>query len=279
MKRVSLYVGVMVVALAAASAAQANSAPIIVADAGVASKRFMSLDHARSGLPRGTAMRSDRLAMQQGFMRLDRAQLSPVRRQVALRAEPVITRPETQVDEKDDAAVLELFGAAEQAAAAPTPVSFGETMRGAIGKVAHAWPIASSIQQRLTSMYGTRKDPFHGKPAFHGGVDIAAATGTPVLASADGVVSIVTTGARFGKYVSVKHRDGTESSYGHLSAQSVREGQKVYQGQKLGEVGSTGRSTGPHLDYRIKKNGESFDPMMVLRAPGKLDVADNRRLR
>lgn len=264
------WLGLLLGAFAAQPALAAADAPMLVASA--TTPRFMSLAPVRGGMNgvrverpvTSQATRSDSAALRQGFMRMDRARIDTVTRQGPRALNPAAMRREAEpvrVITGTDKAVLDLFGETSAPAAA-------QPAARSVGRTAHAWPIAANVQQRVSSGFGSRKDPFHGRPAFHGGVDIAAATGTSVLASADGVVSAVEHGARLGKYVSVKHRDGTESTYGHLSAQSVRNGQTVRQGQKLGEVGSTGRSTGPHLDYRIKKNGELFNPMTVLREPG-----------
>ncbi len=254
--------------LATAPAYAAGQGQIVLASASPA-PRFMPL----AGVRNGTAgvrtvapMRSDRVAMQNGFMRLDRARLNPVRiqRAVATPAKApeekvVVTRPNAR---PQDTAVLDLFGDSAPVA----PVMTQGRVRG------HAWPLPVNATQKFTSGYGVRKDPFHGHQGFHAGVDLSAPMGTPILASADGVVSKVEQGARMGKYVSVQHRDGTESSYGHMSAQTVRVGQNVHQGQKLGEVGSTGRSTGPHLHYALSKNGQGFDPMMALNAPAQTGI-------
>jgi murein DD-endopeptidase MepM/ murein hydrolase activator NlpD len=247
---------------------------MIVADAGqTVAPRFISLNAARQGLPStarvSTPMRSDRAALQGGFLRMDRARASIVNvpRQVTItKPEPSITTPKGE-----DSAVLDLFDdASDDLTLAPT-----------LGRIAHAWPLPKSASQKFTSGYGTRKDPITGKPAFHSGIDIAAAVGTDVLASAEGTVTKVENGSGFGKYVSVKHRDGSESTYGHLSAQAVRVGQHVRQGQKLGALGSTGRSTGPHLDYRLKKGTGYVNPMTVLKAPTNtgVNVATNNNNR
>lgn len=242
----------------------------------VQGKRFISLDATRAGQPAKRTpqvQRSDAQAMRSGFLRLDRDLVINAKRaprvvkasepqQVALlkpNDAPVITRGNT---------VTELFG---DNGGAEAPV-FGETLRNtesgttASGR-GHIWPIAKSYKQELSSGYGMRKDPFHGQQRFHGGIDIAAATGTPVMATAGGVVTESGNGGKFGNYVAIQHADGSESMYGHLSAQSVKKGQRVNQGQVIGKVGSTGRSTGPHLDYRIKKNGQRINPMTVLNAP------------
>jgi len=246
----------------------------------VSGKRFMSLQATRGGIAAGVSQmaktsqvhRSDAKAMRSGFMRLDRdlvinaARTPRVVRSSAQAPEavamlkandaPVVTR---------GSAVTDLFG---DNGGTDAPV-FGRTLRTkhTASRSGHIWPIAQNVTQKISSGYGMRKDPFHGKQRFHGGIDIAAATGTPVLATASGTVTDVGNGRGLGQYVTVAHNDGSESTYGHLSAQNVREGQRVSQGQTVGKLGSTGRSTGPHLDYRIKKNGQRIDPMLVLNAP------------
>lgn len=251
-------------------------------------ERFLPLKPVRDGVVRvdnglkRAPLRSDMQATRDGFMRIDRTLLKPQHHYRSARVtDPAarveqesgvrVVRPQPRVLKHtaarvapDDAAITDLF------AAAPASTNFRDALSGrrAIGgKQRHAWPLPLTAKQEFTSGYGMRKDPFHGRQTFHGGIDIAAAVGTPVLASADGVVSKVENTRGLGKFVAVQHRDGTESYYGHLSAQSVRVGQRVMQGQKIGALGSTGRSTGPHLDYRIKKNGQGFNPMAVLQTP------------
>ena len=258
----------------AGHAAMAAEDSFVVASVGGPGNHFMPLKPVRDGVVRvdnglkRAPLRSDMAAVQNGFMRIDRAAARPLR-----------TYRSGTTTETNGVTVLRGGNAAPIAAptdsditdlfsAAPAAPDFRSALSGnANGKVRHAWPIAQNVPQSLSSAYGMRKDPFHGQPRFHGGIDIAAATGTPILASAEGTVSKVETGKGLGKYVAVKHRDGTESYYGHLNAQNVRVGQRVMQGQKVGELGSTGRSTGPHLDYRIKKNDATFNPMTVLRTP------------
>jgi len=240
-----------------------DTSPIIVASASSA-PRFMSLAGVRngtSGVRVVAPLRSDRIAMQNGFMRIDRTQTVRSARPVVATTRAAATAP-VAVTRPQDSAVLDLFG--ESAAQAP------QLQRVAAGK--HAWPLPVSATQKFTSGYGVRNDPFHGNAGFHDGVDLSAPTGTPVLASADGVVSEVASAARFGNYVRIEHRDGTRSSYGHLSRQLARVGQRVRQGDKIGEVGSSGRSTGPHLHYALTRLGHSADPMTVLNAPAQTGI-------
>lgn len=135
-------------------------------------------------------------------------------------------------------------------------------------KIRHTWPVEESAEQRLSSPYGYRQHPITGKRAFHAGIDIAAATGTDVLASADGIVEETGTHPRLGRFVKIRHADDSYSLYGHLSAISVKKGMEVEQKDKVAEIGSTGRSTGPHLDYSLRIDGKPIDPLPILAPRG-----------
>jgi murein DD-endopeptidase MepM/ murein hydrolase activator NlpD len=151
------------------------------------------------------------------------------------------------------------------AAFAPPPAPIVTAMPTAVHEGAQAWPVADVAGTRISSPYGWRDDPFTGERAFHGGLDIAAPAGTAVLATADGTVRAIGEHPRLGKYVMLRFPDGSEATYGHLESIAVASGQKVVRGETLGGVGSSGRSTGPHLDYRVKVNGEHIDPLPHLR--------------
>ena len=121
------------------------------------------------------------------------------------------------------------------------------------------------VNGRLTSYYGYRNDPFTGRRRFHYGIDIANRTGTTVTATMAGVVADI--GDRptgYGKYVIIRHSYGFQSLYAHLDRITVREGQWVSQGSKLGEMGNTGRSTGSHLHFSIYKNNSPINPLNYL---------------
>lgn len=109
------------------------------------------------------------------------------------------------------------------------------------------WPIASS--HRVTSPFGWRTHPITGRRNLHGGIDIAAPNGTPIMASKAGVVVISQYGSSYGNYVVISHPDGTRTLYAHMSQRSVSAGDTVSQGQTVGLVGSTGSSTGNHLHF------------------------------
>ncbi|MEQ9363564.1 MAG: M23 family metallopeptidase, partial [Leptospirales bacterium] len=114
---------------------------------------------------------------------------------------------------------------------------------------------------RVSSSYGMRSDPFTRRQTFHGGLDIAAPRGTPVHASRGGKVIRVAGDAKgYGKLVVIEHKFGYKTYYGHLSAILVRKGQKVSADQIIGRVGATGRATGPHLHFEVRKNGQRKNP-------------------
>lgn len=119
------------------------------------------------------------------------------------------------------------------------------------------WP----IQGDFTSGFGFRKSPFTGRPEFHEGIDIAARRGTPVFAPAEGTVERVGRRRGYGLQVFIAHGHGLLTSYAHLNKALVKAGQKVRKGQKIGIVGNTGRSTGPHLHYEVRMNGVPLDPL------------------
>jgi murein DD-endopeptidase MepM/ murein hydrolase activator NlpD len=117
-----------------------------------------------------------------------------------------------------------------------------------------------------SSSYGWRYDPFNGNRAFHEGLDFTAVTGTPIYAAAGGIVSFSGQTNDYGNIIKVEHGAGLETRYAHASRLLVRNGQRVEKGQKIAEVGSTGRSTGPHLHYEIRLYGNSLDPRKYLNA-------------
>ena len=116
----------------------------------------------------------------------------------------------------------------------------------------------------LTSGYGRRVSPFTGQPHFHSGIDIAANFGTPVVAPAAGRVHFVGRKGALGRAVVLDHGYGLRTTYGHLAETNVKRGQRLERGERLGAVGSTGRSTGPHLHYAISVQGRHVNPMQYI---------------
>ncbi len=113
---------------------------------------------------------------------------------------------------------------------------------------------------RVTSGYGTRMHPLLGLARFHRGIDLAAATGTPIRAAADGRVVLAGWRGGYGRQVALAHGGGLDTSYSHLSRILARSGDQVKRGQVIGLVGSSGLSTGPHLHFEATRNGRSIDP-------------------
>ncbi len=126
-----------------------------------------------------------------------------------------------------------------------------------------AWPLQSN--GNLTSGFGYRNDPKTGEWKLHGGTDIAAPTGTPILASADGVVIAATWHNSYGYYVKIQHNDTFATLYGHCSALHVTAGQQVKQGQIIADVGQTGYATGPHVHFEVYINGTRVDAMQYFK--------------
>jgi murein DD-endopeptidase MepM/ murein hydrolase activator NlpD len=135
-------------------------------------------------------------------------------------------------------------------------------------KAMRSLPLAIPLQTayRETSGFGYRSDPFNRRTAFHEGADLAAFTGAPILATAPGTVTYAGTKGGYGRVVEVDHGSGFKTVYGHMNSITVKQGQLVAIGSKLGTMGSTGRSTGPHLHYEIHFRGKSYDPIKFLRA-------------
>jgi murein DD-endopeptidase MepM/ murein hydrolase activator NlpD len=132
---------------------------------------------------------------------------------------------------------------------------------------------------RISSGFSRRRfHPVLGIYRPHLGVDYAAPTGTPVHAAGAGVVTLAGWLGGYGHTVKVRHPNGYETLYGHLSRIAVRRGQRVDQGQLVGKVGSTGVATGPHLDYRMLRNGVYVDPLKVVSPPAEPVRADERLL-
>lgn len=119
---------------------------------------------------------------------------------------------------------------------------------------------------KLTSGFGIRRDPKTGGRAFHAGQDFGAPTGTSVVAPSEGVVAFAGWQSGYGKVIKIRHGLGFETVYGHLSDIKVSVGDRVRRGQRIGNVGSTGRSTGPHLHYEIRHNGDAINPARFIEA-------------
>ena len=132
----------------------------------------------------------------------------------------------------------------------------------------HALPLGApvGVDYRETSGYGKRRDPFTGRLAWHSGMDMGAYRNAPVTASAPGKVLYAGIKSGYGRVVDVDHGFGFMTRYGHLASISVRKGDTVKLGEKVGGMGTTGRSTGVHLHYEVHFRGKTYDPKKFLRA-------------
>ena len=126
-------------------------------------------------------------------------------------------------------------------------------------------PFGKPTSGGISSRYGYRKSPFSKTREFHGGIDFRGKTGAEVVTTADGVVAKAKRVKGYGKHVVIKHKKGYKTLYAHLSKIEVKKGQRVVAGEKIGEIGSTGRSSGPHLHYEIIRHGMRLNPKKYIR--------------
>ncbi len=144
-------------------------------------------------------------------------------------------------------------------------------LRRALPSVPLRKPFPGELQ--ITSGFGYRTDPFFGRPALHSGVDLREEYGEPVHATAGGVVTVAGPSGGYGNMIEIDHGGGLSTRYGHLSHIGVATGQQVAAGAVIGRVGSTGRSTGPHLHYEVREGGEAIDPSRFLKAAKTLSAS------
>jgi murein DD-endopeptidase MepM/ murein hydrolase activator NlpD len=130
-------------------------------------------------------------------------------------------------------------------------------------------PVPTAI---MRSGFGSRRDPIFGYTKMHTGIDWAAPMGTPIYASGNGAIEIAGWESGYGKYIRIKHTNGYETAYGHMTAfaRGMEPGARVHQGQVIGYVGSTGHSTGAHVHYEIMVNGRFVDPMRIKLPRGRV---------
>ena len=150
-----------------------------------------------------------------------------------------------------------------------------EQLEQGVAAIPSARPVRDSTN--FTSGFGVRSDPFRGRAAMHGGVDLAGAYGTPIYATADGVVSRSEwNNGGYGNLVEINHGAGIQTRYGHLSRLIAQPGQRVRRGDLIGLMGSTGRSTGNHLHYEVRIDGRAVNPVPFMQSSDTL-IALQRR--
>lgn len=146
---------------------------------------------------------------------------------------------------------------------------------GRLEDMASSLPLGAPVQNvRASSSFGVRLDPFLKRPALHAGIDYPAPTGTTVAAAASGKILRAGRRGGYGLMVEIDHGGGYVTRYAHLSAIDVQGGQSVAAGEPIGRVGSTGRSTGPHLHYEVHRNGKAADPTRYVEAGARLAALD-----
>jgi murein DD-endopeptidase MepM/ murein hydrolase activator NlpD len=143
-------------------------------------------------------------------------------------------------------------------------VRYGVERRQALAAATPSmWPAAGW----LSSPFGRRTDPFTGRPDFHPGIDISADKGTPIRATADGVVDSASFSGAYGNLVVLDHGFGISTRYGHMSRFAVKAGDHVRRGDIIGYIGQTGRANGPHVHYEVWLNGRMLNPLRLLTTP------------
>ena len=138
-----------------------------------------------------------------------------------------------------------------------------DAMERALAAIPTAMPAASMM---MSSGFGYRSDPFTGGGAMHAGLDFKGPVGTPILAAADGKIVLAGFNGGYGNIIEIRHANGLVTRYAHLSGLNVRRGQMVDRGVQIGRMGSTGRSTGSHLHFEVRLNGQAINPRKFLEA-------------
>jgi len=181
------------------------------------------------------------------------------------KGDKILSEAAPQAAPSGDSAFHSLFMSWKKADAVATP--------GAIS-VPSSKPVQTAT---YTSAYGVRSDPFRGSAAMHAGIDLAAPMGTPIYATADGVVDRAEWSGGYGNMVEIDHGKGLQTRFGHLSRILVHPGERVVRGQEIALMGSTGRSTGSHLHYEVRMDGRAVNPVPYLDS-AELAVAMKQRV-
>ncbi|WP_033920817.1 M23 family metallopeptidase [Sphingomonas sp. 37zxx] len=180
--------------------------------------------------------------------------------------EPLDREAETAVEPNADAQFRSLFQSWKKL----------DTLEQAVIAIPSLQPVENLT---LTSSFGIRSDPFRGTAVMHAGLDIPGPVGTPVYATADGVVSRSKRVGAYGNLVEINHGKGIQTRYGHLSRLIVSDNTRVKRGQLIGLMGSTGRSTGSHLHYEVRIDGRPVNPMPYMQSADTLLASQDKALR
>jgi murein DD-endopeptidase MepM/ murein hydrolase activator NlpD len=171
------------------------------------------------------------------------------------------------IEAKDPRALAAVLDVDEGFAARIQHAATNLSEAGALADAATSLPLsAPTTQDTRSSGFGVRFDPFTRRPAFHSGLDFTGGLGSPIYSTAPGVVSFTGVRSGYGNTIEIDHGSGFKTRFAHLSGIGVSIGQRVAVGQRIGALGSTGRSTGPHLHYEIWVNGRAQNPDRFLKA-------------
>jgi murein DD-endopeptidase MepM/ murein hydrolase activator NlpD len=171
------------------------------------------------------------------------------------------------IEAKDPSALAAILDVDEDFAGRVQTAAQDLNAMRSLGAAAQTLPLNKPVSSPVRSSgYGVRFDPFTGHPAFHAGQDFAGSYMTPIFSTAPGVVSFTGVRSGYGNTVEIDHGRGFKTRYAHLQGISVAPGQRVGVGQRIGAMGSTGRSTGTHLHYEVWENGRVQDPTRFLKA-------------
>ncbi len=171
--------------------------------------------------------------------------------------EPIITEPVIDGAASPD-------GSEVRVAALMSDLERVNLMRIAVERLPYGMPVTASV--RFTSPFGPRRDPYRRSSRMHNGIDLAGPKGTPIFATAEGVVTFSGRQRGYGNLVKIRHAFGFETVYAHLNATHVEVGETVVRGDRIGDMGNTGRSTGSHLHYEVRIDGEPVNPMKFIEA-------------
>ena len=190
----------------------------------------------------------------------DKAEVEELKNQLAKEEEELESQIAKIIAEEEAAAKAQAEAEAQKQQATSSSTSSGASSNAVV--TSGSWPVPG--YSRISSPYGYRIHPVTGASSIHTGIDIPAPTGTPVTAYDSGTVIYSGVQGTYGNTVMIRHNDGKVTLYAHNSALNVSEGQTVQKGQVVAKIGSTGRSTGPHLHFEIRVNGSHTNPMNYL---------------
>lgn len=241
------------------------------------------------GIPLDREGRPDVRALTVGLAEIDRAQTEAVHSIAAAAEERVeavqgivadlgitLKLPAPDVEKADASALGGPYVPLASSEALASALADADEAFGTLGSLKRAvarLPLASPVDDApMSSNFGSRRDPFLGSAAFHAGIDFRAPSGRGVEATAAGRVVVAGRSGGYGNLVEIDHGKGLTTRYAHLSKIEVRVGQQVEKGDMVGRVGSTGRSTGPHLHYETRVNGTAVNPKRYLAAGARIET-------